>query len=70
MEPESNQTSITSGTRRSGSPPVGDGISMSSTYGRCGSSMRTPDSSSSSANEPMQRISPAALRHTGSGVPQ
>ena len=38
IEPESNQTSITSGTRRSGSPPVGDGISTSSTYGRCGSS--------------------------------
>jgi hypothetical protein len=70
IAPESNQTSITSGTRRSGSPPVGDGISISSTNGRCGSPMRVPLSCSSSSNEPTQTVSPASLRHTGSGVPQ
>ena len=44
----------------------------SSMYGRCGSSNVVPDSSPSSASEPMHTIrdGSASLRQIGSGVPQ
>ena len=62
IEPESNQTSITSGTRRMRAPHCGHGKPTSSTNGRCGSSSRTPDSSSSSSSDPMHVRVLAVLR--------
>ena len=53
IEPESNQTSITSGTRRIGSPHSAQGKVASSTYGRCGSVRSVPASSFSSCRDPM-----------------
>ena len=56
IDPESNQTSITSGAREAGSPHAGHGNDTSSTYGRCGSSpdRSTPASPPSSASDPTQ----------------
>ena len=71
IEPESNQTSMTSGTRVIRAPHCGHGKPTSSTYGRCGSSRRTPESSSSSSKEPMHvDVAGRSQRQTGSGVPQ
>ena len=70
IEPQSNHTSITSGTRRMASPHSGHGNSTSSTNGRWGSSSRVPESSASSASDPITWTCPAAQRHAGSGVPQ
>ena len=78
IAPESNHTSITSGTRRIGSPharPVrprraGTGSDTSSTNGRWWSSSAVPERSASSAKEPTTCTCPRGQRHTGSGVPQ
>src|SRR6185437_10360957 len=72
MDPESYQTSITSGTRRAVSPQSGHEITTWSTYGRCGSiPVRSrPASSDSSASEPTQVVWPPGHSQTGSGVPQ
>src|SRR5450756_1866832 len=72
IDPESNQTSITSGTRDASSPHDGHGNVMSSTYGRGGSS---PDSSRparplSSESDPTQVTCSDGHFHSGSGVPQ
>ena len=53
IDPESNHTSITSGTRCICSPHSAHGNETSSTNGRWGSLSCTPDSSRSSANEPI-----------------
>ena len=53
MDPESNHTSITSGTRFMSPPQLSQVRITSSTNGRCGSWSFTPDSRSSSASEPM-----------------
>src|SRR5580693_3547666 len=73
IEPESNQTSMTSGTRCIGSLHAEQLKVTSSTNGRCGSSNCTPDTSRSSSNEPITwSCSHDADEHrqTGSGVPQ
>ena len=70
IEPESNHTSITSGTRCIGSPHSAHGNVASSTNGRWGSVSSVPASSLSSASEPIAWAWPFSQRHTGSGVPQ
>src|SRR5580698_8456338 len=72
IDPESNQTSITSGTRTAGSPHDGHGNSTESTNGRCGSSpdRSRPTSRESSASEPTQVTCSFGHSQTGSGVPQ
>src|ERR1039458_6080070 len=72
MDPESYQTSMTSGTRRASPPHCGQLIVMSSTNGRCGSTpaRSRPASSDSSASEPTQVTCSPAHSQTGSGVPQ
>src|ERR1700691_1857239 len=72
IDPESNQTSTTSGTRDASSPQDGQGNVMSSTYGRCGSSpdRSRPASPDSSASEPTQVRCSSGHSHSGSGVPQ
>ncbi len=70
MQPESNHTSITSGTRCIGSPQSAQSHVGASTNGRCGSSSMSPDFSASSVSDPMHSAWPLAQRHTGSGVPQ
>src|SRR3954469_6569033 len=72
IEPESNQASITCGTRRYVPDSPGRVNVTSSTNGRCGSSSSTPESSRSSASDPTQiiRDGSSSLRHTGRGVPQ
>src|SRR5947209_12206682 len=72
MEPESYQTSMTSGTRRARSSQTGHGKATESTNGRCGSSpvRSRPASDESSASEPTQVTCPSAHSHSGSGVPQ
>jgi hypothetical protein len=74
MAPESNQASMTSGTRRyvPGSPSISNVIS--SMKGRCGSSSdrSLPVSSESRARESTQTSfdGSSSLRQIGSGVPQ
>src|SRR5215831_589292 len=72
MAPESNQTSMTSGTRRAAEPQSGHVITTSSTNGRCGSMPVTslPARLDSSASEPTQVTWPAAQVQMGNGVPQ
>src|SRR6266567_6545363 len=72
IEPESNQTSVTSGTRTAESPQEGQGNVTSSTYGRCGSSpdRSLPASPPSSASDPTQVTCSDGHSHSGSGVPQ
>ena len=76
MEPDSNQQSSTSGTRRIVERPVGSsglGRVRASMKGRCRSSGRTPKSRSSSSSEPytsMRGYAGSSLRHTGMGEPQ
>jgi hypothetical protein len=72
IEPESYQTSITSGTRRASPSQLGHAIVTESTYGRCGSSpvRSLPASADSSASEPMQVRCDSGHSHSGSGVPQ
>ena len=70
IEPESNHTSITSGTRRIGSPHSGQANVASSTNGRWGSVTAVPARSLSSCREPIARVCPSSQRQTGSGVPQ
>ena len=70
IEPESNQTSMTSGTRRISAPHSAHAHVCSSTYGRCGSGSGLPERSSTSANEPTASTWPFSQRQTGSGVPQ
>ena len=72
IEPESNHTSITSGTRLiiSSQPDSRQANVTSSTNGRCGSSSATPERLSSSASEPITWRCPAGHLHTGNGVPQ
>ena len=51
--------------------PILLGMVMWSMFSRCRSVARTPDSSSSSAMEPMHTTSsPSSLTHSGMGVPQ
>ena len=72
MQPESHQTSISSGTLCISPPHSGHGNVTSSTNGRWRSSGGAAPSSDSSAREPTQWMcdpSPSQ-RHTGSGVPQ
>src|SRR6185312_6124090 len=64
IEPESYQTSITSGTRRASPSHPGHVNVTESTYGRCGSSPV------SSASEPTQVRCDSGHSHRGSGVPQ
>src|SRR5215470_17501170 len=72
IEPESYQTSITSGTRWARSPHSGQANVISSTNGRCGSrSVRSrPASSASSASAPTGVTCDDGHTHSGSGVPQ
>ena len=70
IDPDSNQQSNTSGTRRSGDFPVGEGISTLSMKCLCRSVTFTPASFSSSAALPTTITSPSSLRQIGSGVPQ
>src|ERR1700730_613819 len=72
IEPESYQTSITSGTRRASPSHEGHANVISSTNGRCGSSpaRSAPASPDSSASEPTQVTCDSAHTHRGSGVPQ
>ena len=75
MEPDSNQQSKTSSTRRSGGFDGSDeGISMPSTCCRCRSAtdpFGSPAFRSSSATEPITTTSlPSAEVQTGRGVPQ
>ena len=72
MDPESYQTSITSGTRRASPPHSGQEIVTSSTYGRCGSrpDRSRPASPVSSASDPTQVACSSGHIQTGSGVPQ
>ena len=71
MEPDSNQQSNTSSTRRSTPRPVADGMVRPSTYSRCRSVTRTPVRASSSAMEPTTTTSsPSSEIQMGSGVPQ
>ena len=72
MEPDSNQQSKTSSTRRSGSPPGSAlGMVMPSTVSRCRSVTRTPERSKSSCTDPMHTVSDqSAFAQMGSGVPQ
>src|SRR5258708_23501459 len=72
IEPESYQTSITSGTRRASPSHVGHVNVTESTYGRCGSSpvRSRPASSDSSASEPTQVRCDSEHSHRVSGLPQ
>src|SRR6056300_430888 len=76
MDPESNQTSKTSGIRRIIDTPLGSsglGRTNSSIAGRCRSSGFTPKSHSSSSSDPYTSIrgkSGLSLFHTGIGEPQ
>src|SRR6202035_5984669 len=72
IDPESNQTSITSGTRDASSPHDGHGNVTSSTNGRCGSSpdRSRPARPPSSASDPTQVPCADGHSQTGSGVPQ
>src|SRR5436305_3533006 len=72
IEPESYQTSITSGARRASPSHDGHMSVISSTNGRCGSSLARsrPASVDSSASEPTQVRCDSAHTHSGSGVPQ
>src|SRR5271166_2970644 len=72
IDPESYQTSITSGTRRARSLQIGHKNVIASTNGRCGSrSVRSwPARADSSASEPTQVTCDSAHTHSGSGVPQ
>ena len=72
MDPESNQASITSGTRVAGCPHDGQGNVTVSTYGRCGSSpdRSRPAAEASSARDPTQVRCPSPHSYSGSGVPQ
>src|SRR6266487_496395 len=72
IEPESYQTSITSGTRRASPSHVGHLNVTESTYGRCGSSpvRSAPASADSSTSEPTQVRCDSGHSHRGSGVPQ
>src|ERR1700749_1716175 len=72
IDPESNHTSITSGTRAASCPHSGHGNVTSSTNGRCGSSpdRSRPASPPSSASDPTHVSCPDWHSHTGSGVPQ
>ena len=70
IEPESNQTSITSGTRVIVPSHCSQSHVCSSTYGRCGSSSGLPECSLTSASEPSALTCPFSQRQTGSGVPQ
>ena len=70
IEPESNHTSITSGTRCIVPPHSAHRNVASSTNGRWGSVSAVPASSFNSLSEPIARRCPLAHCHTGSGVPQ
>src|SRR6266568_5330743 len=72
IEPESYQTSITSGTRRARPSHEGQANVISSTNGRCGSSLvrSAPESPDSSASDPTQVRCDSEQTHSGSGVPQ
>src|SRR5690606_12025277 len=76
MEPDSNQQSSTSGTRRIIDLPVGSsglGRTSSSTIGRCRSVTFTPKSRSSSSSDPYtstRGYSGLSDFHTGIGEPQ
>src|SRR5690348_18444943 len=72
IEPESYQTSITSGTRRASPPHVGHVNVTEATYGRCGSCPVRAASASldSAASEAMQVSMDAGHAHYGSGVSQ
>src|SRR5579871_4743153 len=72
IDPESNQTSITSGARTVLSPHSGQGNVTSSTYGRCGSSAdrSRPARPPSSSRDPTQVTCCDGHSQTGSGVPQ
>src|SRR6202451_2895199 len=72
IDPESNQTSITSGDRTAGSPHSGQGNVTSSPTGRWGSSpdRSRPARPPSSASDPTQVTCDDGHSHTGSGVPQ
>ena len=74
IAPESNQTSITSRTRRMRSPHFGHAISTSSTHGRCRSSSPSGSVTARSRSSSMLPIastaSQAPQRQTFSGVPQ
>src|ERR1700722_472795 len=72
IDPESNQTSITSGTRAAASPQAGHGNATSSTYGRGGSAPdgSPPASPPSSFGDPTQVTCCDGHSQSGSGVPQ
>src|SRR5580692_3437250 len=72
IAPESNHTSMTSGTRLASAPQSGQAITTSSTNGRCGSMAVTsvPASDDSSASDPTQVAWSEGQIQTGSGVPQ
>src|ERR1700733_8359283 len=72
IEPESNQTSMTSGTRVAESPHAGQGKTTSSTKGRCGSSADRswPARRPGSARDPTHVTCDVGHSHSGSGVPQ
>src|ERR1700722_10673247 len=72
IDPESNQTSITSGSRAADSPHSGQGNVTSSTNGRCGASpdRSRPASPPSSARDPTQVTCCDGHSQIGSGVPQ
>src|SRR5215469_5053234 len=72
MAPESNHTSMTSGTRWAVASQSGQEIAMSSTNGRCGSIpvRSAPASSDSSVSDPTTVTWSDGQTQIGSGVPQ